>query len=112
MIIKFGVPEVFKSAITNEVTSASEFLAEIQKCFTKNDKAETSTHLASLISMKYKGKGNVREYIMEMSHLASKLKALGLDLSDDWLCIWSLSLSQHTLISSKSVTTVRKRSGI
>ncbi|KAH9686891.1 hypothetical protein KPL70_014557 [Citrus sinensis] len=83
MIMKRGVPEVFRSAITDEVTSASEFLTEIQKCFTKNDKAETSTHLASLISMKYKGKGNVREYIMEMSHLASKLKALGLDLSDD-----------------------------
>ncbi|KAH9688238.1 Integrase catalytic domain-containing protein [Citrus sinensis] len=83
MIMKRGIPEVFRSAITDEVTSASEFLTEIQKRFTKNDKAETSTHLASLISMKYKGKGNVREYIMEMSHLASKLKALGLDLSDD-----------------------------
>ena len=33
--------------------------------------------------MKYKGKGNIRKYIMEMSHLASRLKALGLDLSDD-----------------------------
>ena len=83
MIMKRGVLEVFRSAITNEVSSASEFLAEIQKRFTKNDKAKTSTHLASLISMKYKGKGNVREYIMEMSKLASKLKALGLDLSDD-----------------------------
>ncbi|KAH9741472.1 Integrase catalytic domain-containing protein [Citrus sinensis] len=83
MIMKCGIPEVFRSAITDEVTSASEFLTEIQKRFTQNDKAETSTHLASLISMKYKGKGNVREYIMEMSHLASKLKALGLDLSND-----------------------------
>ena len=83
MIIKCSDSEVFRSAITDEVTSASEFLTEIQKRFTKNDKAETSTHLASLISMKYQGKGNVREYIMEMSHLASKLKALGLDLSDD-----------------------------
>ncbi|XP_052297781.1 uncharacterized protein LOC127902532 [Citrus sinensis] len=83
MIMKLGVPEVFRSAITDEVTSASEFLTEIQKHFTKNDKDETSTHLASLISMKYKGKRNIREYIMEMSHLASKLKALGIDLSDD-----------------------------
>ncbi|RVW56172.1 Retrovirus-related Pol polyprotein from transposon TNT 1-94 [Vitis vinifera] len=65
--------------------NASDFLAEIQKRFAKNDKAETSTLLASLISMKYKGKGNVREYIMEMSHLASKLKALKLELSDDLL---------------------------
>ncbi|KAB5512257.1 hypothetical protein DKX38_029285 [Salix brachista] len=35
--------------------------------------------------MKYKGKGNVREYILEMSHLASKLKALQLALSEDLL---------------------------
>ncbi|RVW90885.1 Retrovirus-related Pol polyprotein from transposon TNT 1-94 [Vitis vinifera] len=85
MIMKRGIPEAFKGAVTDEVTNASDFLAEIQKRFAKNDKAETSTLLASLISMKYKGKGNVREYIMEMSHLASKLKALKLELSDDLL---------------------------
>ena len=107
-----GIPEVFRSAIIDEVTSASEFLTEIQKRFTKNNKAETSTHLTSLISMKYQGKGNVREYIIEMSLLASKLKALGSTYLMIWLCIWSLSLSQHNLISSKPVTTVRKRSGI
>ena len=72
MIMKRGIPEVFRSAITNELTSASEFLTEIHKRFTKNDKAKTSTNLASLISMKYNGKGNDREYIMGMSQLASK----------------------------------------
>ncbi|XP_038989234.1 uncharacterized protein LOC120112994 [Phoenix dactylifera] len=35
--------------------------------------------------MRYKGKGNIREYIMEMSHLASKLKALKLELSEHLL---------------------------
>ena len=35
--------------------------------------------------MKFKGKENIREYIMEMSHVASKLKALGLELSEDLL---------------------------
>ncbi|RVW52379.1 Retrovirus-related Pol polyprotein from transposon TNT 1-94 [Vitis vinifera] len=85
MIMKRSIPEAFRGAVTDEVTNASDFLAEIQKRFAKNDKAETSTLLASLISMKYKGKGNVREYIMEMSHLASKLKALKLELSDDLL---------------------------
>ena len=57
MIMKRGVPEVFRSAITDEIISANEFLVEIQKCFTKNDKAETSTHSASLISKKYKRHG-------------------------------------------------------
>ncbi|KAM7526258.1 hypothetical protein LguiA_016160 [Lonicera macranthoides] len=85
MIMKRGTPKVFRGATTDNITIASQFLLEIQKCFAKNDKAETSTLLANLISIKYKGKGNVREYIMEMSHLASKLKALKLDLSDDLL---------------------------
>ena len=35
--------------------------------------------------MKYKGKRNIREYIMEMSYIASKLKALKLELSNDLL---------------------------
>ena len=51
----------------------------------RNDKAEISTLLASLISMKYKGKGNIREYIMQMSHITFKLKALKLELSEDLL---------------------------
>ena len=41
--------------------------------------------MTNLISMKYKGKGNIREYVMEQSHLASKLKALKLDLSEELL---------------------------
>ena len=35
--------------------------------------------------MKYKGKGNIKEYIMEMSHIASKLKTLKVELSEDFL---------------------------
>ena len=35
--------------------------------------------------MKFKGNENIREYIMEMSHIASKLKGLKLELSDDLL---------------------------
>ncbi|XP_042468642.1 uncharacterized protein LOC122051528 [Zingiber officinale] len=85
MIIKRGIPEAFRGAVSNSVTKVKEYLDEIEKRFAKSDKAETSTILKSLISMKYKGKRNIREYIMEMSHLASKLKTLNLELSDDML---------------------------
>ncbi|XP_022880462.1 uncharacterized protein LOC111397696 [Olea europaea var. sylvestris] len=85
MIIKRGIPEAFRGAVSEGITNAKEFLVEIEKRFVKNDKAETSTLLQSLISMKYKGKGNLREYIMEMSHIASKLKGLKLQRSDDLL---------------------------
>ena len=68
-----------------KVTTAKEFFEEIEKWFAKNEKAETSTLLENLISMRYKGKENIREYIMKMSHLASKLKALNLEMSEDLL---------------------------
>ena len=66
---------------------AKDFLTNLEKRFVKNKKVETSTILANLILMRYKGKGkgNIREYIMEMSHLASKLKALKLELSENML---------------------------
>ncbi|KAL5767714.1 hypothetical protein ACOSQ2_014497 [Xanthoceras sorbifolium] len=35
--------------------------------------------------MKYKGKWNIREQIIEMSHITSKLKTLKLELSDNLL---------------------------
>jgi len=85
MVIKRGIPEAFRGAVSDEITLAKYFLAEIKKCFTKNDNEEISTHLASLISMKYKGKGNIREYIIQISHIASKLKALKLELSENLL---------------------------
>lgn len=84
MIMKRGIPESFRGSMSDEVT-AKEFLAKIEKLFVKNDKAEISTTSLNLISMRYKDKGNIREYIMEMSHLASKLKALKLELSEDLL---------------------------
>ena len=85
MIIKRGIPEAFRGMVSEGLTSAKDFLTEIEKRFAKNDKAKTSTLLQSLIFMKYKGKENVREYIMEMSNIASKLKALKLELSEDLL---------------------------
>ncbi|XP_074559580.1 uncharacterized protein LOC141837708 [Curcuma longa] len=85
MIIKRAIPEVFRGAVSKDTTNAKDYLAELEKRFAKSDKAETSTILKSLISMKYKGNGNIREYIMEMSNLASKLKALKLDLHEELL---------------------------
>ncbi|XP_022867618.1 uncharacterized protein LOC111387300, partial [Olea europaea var. sylvestris] len=99
MIIKHGIPEAFRDAVSEGITNAKEFLVEIEKRFVKNDKAETSTLLQSLISMKYKGKGNLREYIREMSHIASKLKGLKLELSDDLLVHLKEKWSLNELIS-------------
>ncbi|XP_047309695.1 uncharacterized protein LOC124913122 [Impatiens glandulifera] len=85
MIIKSDIHGAFRGAISDEITNAKDFLAKIEKYFEKSDKEETITLLKKLISMKFKGKENIREYIMEMSNIASKLKALKLEMSEDLL---------------------------
>ncbi|XP_047339772.1 uncharacterized protein LOC124943278 [Impatiens glandulifera] len=69
----------------------------IIKCgIPENDKEETYAILAFLITLKYKGNGNKREHILEMSHIVSRLKALKLDLSEDLLGhLILLSLPSH-----------------
>ncbi|XP_050890575.1 uncharacterized protein LOC127095980 [Lathyrus oleraceus] len=71
--------------ISEGIANAKDFLFEIEKHFKKSDKTETSTLLQNLISMKNQSKGNIREYIMSMSNIVSKLKALKLELSKDLL---------------------------
>ena len=85
MIIKKVIPEAFRGTISEMIKTAKEFLEEIKNRFAKDEKSETSTLLENLISMRYKGNGNIREYIIEMSHLASKSRAHKLDLSKDFL---------------------------
>ena len=74
MIMKRSIPEAFRGSISDEVTNAKAFLAEIETRFVKNEKSEIGTFLTKLVSMKYKDKGSVREYIMEMSNVVSKTK--------------------------------------
>ncbi|CAM8948055.1 unnamed protein product [Rhodiola kirilowii] len=88
MIIHHGIPEAFRGIVPDKISSAKDYLAEFEKCFVKNDKAKTSQLLANLISMKYSGKGNVREHIMEIAQLASKLKALNSSYLRSYSYIW------------------------
>ena len=70
--------------------SAKSFSAEVADRFIKSDKVEASTHLSKRINMRYNNKENIREYIMGMSNLVSKLKALKLELSEKILAYFIL----------------------
>lgn len=85
MIIKHEIPEVFMGTISEDITYKKTSLLRLKKRFKQSDKAETSTLLQNLISMKYQGKWNIREHIMCMSNIVSKFKALKLELSEDLL---------------------------
>ena len=81
MIMKSAIPEAFQGTMPERL-NAKEFLQDIEQRFVGSEKGEISTLLSNLVSKRYSGKGNIREYIMEMSHLASKLRALKLDVSE------------------------------
>ena len=84
MIMKHTIPDSIRGAMPKE-ENAKRFLSQIADQFVGSEKVETSTLLSKLVSMWYAGKGNVREYIMEMSNLVTRLRALRLELSDDIL---------------------------
>ena len=84
MLRKCSILEAFRGSIIKS-TNAKKFLLDTKQVFAKNEKAETSTLLRKLVGMKYINKENIREYIVEMSNIARKLKALKLQLSNDLL---------------------------
>ena len=84
MIMKHSIPDTIRSAMSEE-ENAKSFLSQIADRFVGFEKVETNTILSSFVSMWYKGKGNIREYIMEMSNLVTRLRALKLELSNEIL---------------------------
>ncbi|XP_012448681.1 uncharacterized protein LOC105771835 [Gossypium raimondii] len=87
MIMKHNIIEAFRGTESEEITQAKCFLDEIEKCFAKKDKVKMTLLLTCLMSMKYKGQGNMMEYIMEMFHVASRLKALKIEISKKLLVL-------------------------
>ena len=50
-----------------------KFNEKIEQCFAKNENVDMSNLVSKLIFVKYKRKGNIRDYIMKMSNFLSKL---------------------------------------
>ncbi|RDY00072.1 hypothetical protein CR513_16793, partial [Mucuna pruriens] len=110
MIVKRSIPEAFRSSIF-ESQNKRKFLEKIEQFFVKNEKVKTSNLLAKLISMKYKGKGNITKYIMEISNIAAKLKSLKLELDEDLimhLVEMSNLLAKHIYMKYKSKGNIRE----
>jgi gag-polypeptide of LTR copia-type len=68
-----------------------DYLKELEQRFVRNEKAEIGILLNKLCTMKYNGRSNVREHILEMMNITSKLKAHKLDISEDMLVYLSLN---------------------
>ncbi|KAH7843277.1 hypothetical protein Vadar_014647 [Vaccinium darrowii] len=84
MIIKHSISDTIRDAMPEE-ENAKKFLSQIADRYVASEKAEACTLLSKLVTMRYNGKGNIREYIMEMSNLVTKMKALKLEFSQEIL---------------------------
>ena len=60
-------------------------MGAIDEQFVSSDKAQASTLMAKLCSMRLKGTQNVRGHIMEMRDVSAQLKALDVDFSESFL---------------------------
>jgi len=111
MVMNRTIPMTIKGVIPDKV-NAKSFLTKVADWFNKSDKVEANTHINKLINMRYNGKGNIREYIMKMSNLVSKLKALKLKLSKEILVHFILISfsSQYNLL--KIIIMLKGKSGV
>jgi len=84
MVIKTHISQSIRGSIP-ECRTAKELLGAIDEQFVSSDKAQASTLMAKLCSMKLKGTESVRGHIMEMRNIAAQLKALDVDFSESFL---------------------------
>ena len=70
LVIKYSISITIKGSMPEKI-NAKSFSAKVVDRFIKSDKVKASTHLSKLINMRYNGKENIREYIIEISNLVS-----------------------------------------
>ncbi|PRQ58042.1 putative transcription factor interactor and regulator CCHC(Zn) family [Rosa chinensis] len=83
-IIKLSMSKTVKGSIPKKEL-AKEYLEAVALKFKENEKAEASQLMHIFDTMRYNGTGNVREYIMKMIDIATKLNDLEMPLKDDYV---------------------------
>ena len=83
MVDKSTILDVIRGSIL-DCDTATEYLKKVESQFTGSSKAYASTLIKKLFNEKYTG-GGIREHILKMSNMASKLKPMDLGLKDEFL---------------------------
>ena len=83
IVIKSSIEDPIRGAIP-ECTTATEYLKKVESQFTGSSKAYAGTLIKRLVNEKYTG-GGIREHILRMSNMASKLKPMDMGLKDEFL---------------------------
>ena len=90
LILKRTMSDTVRGSVSEEGT-AREYLENIAEKFTESAKGETSVLLDSFIAMKYNGTSGVREHIMKMIDITTKLKDLKIDVDAQFLVHMALN---------------------
>jgi hypothetical protein len=84
MVIKSSIKEVIRGGISNCET-AKEYLKKVESQFTDSLKTYTTIIIKRLVMKKYSFGSGVREHILKMSSMTSKLKTMDMGLKDEFL---------------------------
>jgi hypothetical protein len=91
MVIKSSIMEAIRGAIP-KCETGKEYLMKVESQFTSSSKMHVGTIIKRLVTEKYSFDNGVREHILKMSNMASKLKQMDMGLKDEFLV--------HLVISS------------
>ncbi|GKE38397.1 UBN2_2 domain-containing protein, partial [Tanacetum coccineum] len=84
MIMKNSISVAIRGAIPDS-ENAKEFLKSVEEQFKGSSKANASTLILKMLTTKYDGLSGVREHIMMMNDMASKLKGMDMEISEGFL---------------------------
>jgi hypothetical protein len=84
IVIKSSIMKAIRGAIPNCET-AKEYLKKVGSLLTGSSKTYASTIIRRLVMEKHSFGSGVREHILKMSNMASKLKPIDMGLKDEFI---------------------------
>ncbi|KAK3009151.1 hypothetical protein RJ639_014178 [Escallonia herrerae] len=84
MIMKGSITTAIRGAIPDS-DNAKLYLAHIEEQFQGSSKAHATTLITKMVTLKYSGSNGVREHILRMNDMASQLKGLDMEISEERL---------------------------
>ena len=109
-VIKNTIEPAIVDSIS-ECDTVTKYLERIKSQFTGSLKTYVTQLIKQLVTERYSGNGGIREHILRMSNLTSKLKPMDLALKEEFLIHLILLSCQKNLTLLLSITTCSPRSG-
>jgi hypothetical protein len=84
MLIKSSIKEAIRGGIPNCETT-KEYLKKVESQFTSSSKMYANTIIKRLVTEKYSFSSGMREHILKISNMTSKLKPMDMRLKDEFI---------------------------